>query len=115
MGRVAHATAIGISLTVASPKALPPKRPAGRSRVRSRPRRFRPPHAHESHMADDWSLTDRARELIEQLEAMRWESETIRGRIEEAMRQDRSFWPDRRRTPRGLAAPDKPPEDSSGS
>jgi hypothetical protein len=66
-------------------------------------------------MADDPPATDRARELIEQLESMRRESEKIRGRIEEAMRQDRPFWPERRRKPRGFVYPPETQHDGSSS
>jgi len=70
--------------------------------------------AHHMHakrvMADPGSPTlERARELIEALDAMRRESETIRGQIEDAMRQDRPFWPERRRRPRGLTRPSGTP------
>jgi len=70
-------------------------------------------------MTDDEALpADRARELIEQLDTMRRESETIRARIEDAMHreQERPFWPERRRAPRGLTGPPAAPAaDRDGS
>jgi hypothetical protein len=69
-------------------------------------------------MSNDVVLTSaRAQELIEQLDEMCKESEVIRARVEDAMREDRRVRPERRRIPRGLTAADRrerPTPESAG-
>ena len=45
-----------------------------------------------------WS--ERIRDLIEEVDRVRSESERMRGHAERAMKEKEPFWPDRRREPR---------------
>jgi len=45
------------------------------------------------------SWSDRIRELIEQVDRARYESERLRGQVDDSMKKP-LIWPDRRRVPR---------------
>jgi hypothetical protein len=54
-----------------------------------------------------WS--ERIRDLIEEVDRVRSESERVRGHAERAMKKEQ-FWPDRRREPR-FPSSDEPPRE----
>jgi hypothetical protein len=54
-----------------------------------------------------WS--ERIRDLIDEIDRVRSESERVRGHAERAMKEKDRFWPDRRREPR-FPSSDEPRE-----
>jgi hypothetical protein len=55
----------------------------------------------------DHRWSERIRDLIEEMDRVRGESERVRGHADRAMKN--SFWPERRRSPR--FPPNEPPEE----